>query len=554
MADGYIYEQTGNPLADGGLAADFVAHIVAVGGLPLLKEFLKKSGRASAAALHPDVLQKYCAENGIPYAELAEQLTRRSTPLVGAKDLPDTDLENLVNNMPQGSGGDDGLLAQASLLIDDLQGQVTGIQTQYDGLRAQYAQTLTEIAGRFTGSTLEPLLRETITLLRRGGVSSSAAADIARLQRELRDTNEALRRVRAEYAAAQGERDAAFTARDAAERVLRDYQAAATRAEADYKTRLTQAGDRQARTEREKAGLAATVARLEREADTGLHERRALTAQVAAIRADLTRKGELLEKAVRGERLGDAVVVCQTEDDFYLGLARRYVQAGNYDALVMLFDAGIKITEKSGNLAAYRNHLITTVYENGKNAAARGEQIRARQFYRQVIQLDRTHVKAHLRTAQSYEADGKRSQAQEYYKKTLELELYNSGAHEGLQRLLGSASACFLEVGRIAETQRNYTAARDFYRRIIAAEPAHIGAHMKIAAAYSAEKREVAARQCYRNVLRINPRDISTHLKIGESYEREGEREKARQSYQQALTLDAKNPAAREGLNRVGAH
>lgn len=551
MADEYTYEETGNALVQGGLSADFVAHILAVGGPALLKDVLKKVGRGTAQALHPDILKAYCAKNGITYEGLAEKLSRRSTPLVDAKDLDASELERLAHEMPQGSGGDDELLAQASLLIDDLQGQVTGLQTQYDRLRGQYAQTLAEIAGRFTGSTLDPLLRQTHALLQKGAVSSTAAADIARLERELRETNGKLTTLRAQYDAAQGEKNTAFSARDAAQRVLRDYQASAARTEVDYKGRLETAERQKGQLNTLNRDLSGTVARLEREAETGLHERRALTGQVGALQKDLRRTEGLLEKAVRGENLGDAVVVCQQEEDFYIGLARRYAQTGNYDALVTLFDAGIKITGNSGKLAAYKNDIIATVYENGKKAATKGEQIRARQFYRQVIQLDPTHVKAHLRTAQSYEADGKRSQAQEYYTKTLALELYNGGAHEGLQRLLGSASTCLLEIGRIAETNGKYTAARDFYRRIITAEPTHIEAHMKIAAAYSAEKRELDARQWYRNVLAINPRDIFAHLGIAASYEREGEKNKARHFYQQALSLDAKNPAAREGFQRV---
>ncbi len=168
MSD-YTYEQTKNPLANGGLNADFVDHIMAVGGLPLLEKVLGDLGRGIVRSLHEDALKSWLATNNIPYEgnKLAMSLTRRATELITAKDA--TELILYAREMPRGSGSatsaDEELLHLASQQIDDLEARLATTETRRQIAQDQYARLLVQIAGHPNAKELRGVLDDLLSEL-----------------------------------------------------------------------------------------------------------------------------------------------------------------------------------------------------------------------------------------------------------------------------------------------------------------------------------------------------------------------------------------------------
>ncbi len=169
MSD-YTYEQTKNPLANGGLNADFVDHIMAVGGLPLLQKVLSDLSRGITRSLHEDALRPWLTANNITYDgnELAVALTRRATELITAKDA--TELVLYAREMPRGSGSstsaDEELLHLASQQIDDLESRLARTESGRQVAQDQYARLLIQIAGHTNARDLRGVLDDLLSELR----------------------------------------------------------------------------------------------------------------------------------------------------------------------------------------------------------------------------------------------------------------------------------------------------------------------------------------------------------------------------------------------------
>jgi tetratricopeptide (TPR) repeat protein len=175
----YTYTKPKNVLTEGGLTRDFAEHILAVGGSELLERVLTLIGRGIARVLHTDFLEPYLKSQGLsPNPALVDGLQKRGVILPG---IPKDRLEMLVLEMPK-EGGDEELLGQANALIEQLDAELTQAREQYTELRANYAQTLTAIAGRGVQS-LAPILRETVALLRKAPCS----VDVNALQQQIQE-------------------------------------------------------------------------------------------------------------------------------------------------------------------------------------------------------------------------------------------------------------------------------------------------------------------------------------------------------------------------------
>lgn len=130
-AGGYQYSTSENPLVEGGLSVALVDYIIAQEGTDGLKATLKVLSRGIARSLHSDVLSAYCSKHRIPYEGLPHELARRAVSLIDAKDLDRFTLEEHVKKLSRETrtnAVDEEMLALASDRIDELEAQVTALQ------------------------------------------------------------------------------------------------------------------------------------------------------------------------------------------------------------------------------------------------------------------------------------------------------------------------------------------------------------------------------------------------------------------------------------------
>ncbi len=94
------YKGNRNPLYQGGLNKDFVDILYVVGGLPLLKEVLKTTGRQIALNCHVDYIDKHKLASA--EKKSIDNLVRRAALLLDARGLDDSQLEQAIRQMPAG--------------------------------------------------------------------------------------------------------------------------------------------------------------------------------------------------------------------------------------------------------------------------------------------------------------------------------------------------------------------------------------------------------------------------------------------------------------------
>lgn len=122
--------------------------------------------------------------------------------------------------------------------------------------------------------------------------------------------------------------------------------------------------------------------------------------------------------------------------------------------------------------------------------------------------------------------------------------------------LLAAAGDAYLEMGmrqsgaggvaNISESYRSYKAAADYYRRILALEPADVEVRIDLALTYFyLAMYDVAERELV-TVTQADPVNQRAWLSLGWIQDTAGRYEQAKASWQQAITIDPASPAGQE--------
>lgn len=431
---GYKYQKSEHTFAFGGISPALVAYAQKEGGPASLSKVIGNWGKQVVRATHADVLEAYCKARGIPYDGLAKELTKRATELINAKDLDSSALELLAREMPKerAGGQDDELLALADARITELEEDVDRLSGLYDTVRAQYAQTLAEVAGRPNPAALQTLLTNTIQALKKGGAVVKDTKDLDKLRGEYEQlkslqsrTEASLSALKRDYGSLEvRERQAQDALRTAKETLDQERRRAGIEKES-LQSRLQSAQEGRNRAEQDIHEQHALYTAASRQVEEAYRQVRLMEAQLVVLLHPETEVPPHLFKPV----------VCKEEQDLYLAIARDHFKQRRYDRLATTLTEGIEVCENNEKLVMYRREVVNDWYELGRKAQKKGDESDARAYYRRIIQFDPTYARAHLRLAQSYHVAGRNTHARPHYEQVLVLDPGCVEAQKGLSKL-----------------------------------------------------------------------------------------------------------------------
>lgn len=119
-----------------------------------------------------------------------------------------------------------------------------------------------------------------------------------------------------------------------------------------------------------------------------------------------------------------------------------------------------------------------------------------------------------------------------------------------LLAVLLAQSADFDAAGKKALDARDYNAAIDAFRQVVAASPSDYAAHFNLGFAYTMAGKDAEATSEYQTVLQLHPGVFEAQLNLGNSYFRLSRFADADAAYRAALTLKPESAASEEGLGR----
>ncbi len=456
---GYVYTQAANGLAFGGVSPAVVTYALENGGVADLQQIIKKLGKQTARATHADILGTYCKRKGIAYDDLAKQLGERATTLITVKDLGSSELERLAREMPKGggTGGDEELLLAMETRLDELTArveQLEPLEATYAALKAEYANTLAEIAGRVSSAALGPILERTVKALKSGSFSTKDRAELEKLRGEY----ETLRTLQTRT---QSDLEAQRRDYGRLEATLRRTQDELTGTKGSVEEHKRKA-KREAETLQ---GKVTSTTRAKEQMEAQFYEAQARYLAAHSRLEETNRQLQLV-----GTQLGLLLaplgpfpatvfrpVVCKEEQELYLELVKRHHKRGRYDLLGTILTEGVEICEHHGKLTAYKAELINRWNEQGTAAQREGNHTDVRKYYRRIVELEPANLNAHLAIGLAYKAQDREADA------------------------------------------------RTCYRQVIALQPEHLSAHLEMAGSYEREGKKGKARQLYQRVLTLDP-------------------------------------------------
>jgi tetratricopeptide (TPR) repeat protein len=165
-------------------------------------------------------------------------------------------------------------------------------------------------------------------------------------------------------------------------------------------------------------------------------------------------------------------------------------------------------------------HIITKVKEevrldsgSGQLYQAQGKFPQAEDSYKKAIELQPQNSDAYVGLGQLYEAQDKFSQAEDSYKKAIELKLRNNGAYVGL--------------GRLYEAQGKFSQAEDSYKKAIESTPQNNWAYGALAVLYGKmgkpEQVKVYAEKAGRlRPVNFNPITVQNYCRLKDILDKKG--------------------------------
>jgi Flp pilus assembly protein TadD len=142
-----------------------------------------------------------------------------------------------------------------------------------------------------------------------------------------------------------------------------------------------------------------------------------------------------------------------------------------------------------------------------------------------------TKVKEEVRldsgSGQLYQAQGKFPQAEDSYKKAIELQPQNSDAYVGL--------------GQLYEAQDKFSQAEDSYKKAIELQPRNCGAYVRLGHLYRTQGKFPQAEDSYKKAIELKLRNNGAYVGLGRLYEAQGKFSQAEDSYKKAIESTPQN-------------
>jgi tetratricopeptide (TPR) repeat protein len=159
-----------------------------------------------------------------------------------------------------------------------------------------------------------------------------------------------------------------------------------------------------------------------------------------------------------------------TTQEQYVAIARLCYEEKRAADVVATLHRGIEKCPAHEKLEQYKRDVVGDWYEKGKKATNSKDYADARQYFRQVIALEPTHLKAYFKIAASYHAQGGRGiDARQWYRKALVLDGSYVPAHLGIAQSYetdGRKADAITSYQKVLCLDRNNTEAKEGVARL----------------------------------------------------------------------------------------
>jgi len=144
----------------------------------------------------------------------------------------------------------------------------------------------------------------------------------------------------------------------------------------------------------------------------------------------------------------------------------------------------------------------------------------------------------YTKLAWRYQTQGKFSQAEDAFKKEIELNPQSDGAYIGL--------------GRLYRKEAKLSQAQDIYKRAIALKPQNAGVYyIELGKLYRAQGKFSQAEEAFNQAIALTPKTEHAYIGLGQLYQAQGKFSRAEGAFTQAIALNPQSDGAYIGLGWV---
>ena len=212
---------------------------------------------------------------------------------------------------------------------------------------------------------------------------------------------------------------------------------------------------------------------------------------------------------------------------------------------------------------------IKQLYQQGNAARSAGKYSQAEEIWRKVLQLNPNDAQAHYNLGQALNRQNKLDAAIAAYRKAIQINPKYYYAHNGLgnalyyQKKLEEAIAAYqkaikidssnpdayVNLGNALEAQNKLDEAIAAYRKAIQLNPKEADTYYSLGNALKAQNKLDEAIAAYRKVIQLNPKEADTYYSLGIALYAQNKLDEAIATYRKAIQLNPKDAYA---YNRLG--